>query len=73
MSSNDPFSPRRARADAVAALPGIGMFVGALVGGFFGWFFSLDPTTSVVIGGAGIGIVAGLVVGLVVRGVVQRR
>jgi hypothetical protein len=32
MSSNHPSSPRRARADLVAALPGVGMFLGAVTG-----------------------------------------
>ena len=36
MVSNSPFSPRRARADLVAALPAVGMFAGALLGVILG-------------------------------------
>lgn len=71
--SDNPFSPKRARADTIAALPGVGLLVGALLGAFFGWFFSLDPTTGSIISGAGIGMVAGLIVGVIARSVMQGR
>jgi hypothetical protein len=63
MVSNSPFSPRRARADLVAALPAVGMFVGALLGVLLG--LTRDVGGPVALGGLGIG--AGLVVGLLLR------
>ena len=61
--SNMPFSGRRLRADLVGALPGIGMFLGAVLGSVLGL---LNPAGSVV-GFAGIGIGAGLVLGIFLR------
>jgi hypothetical protein len=66
--SNTPFSPRRARADLVAALPGIGMLVGAVAGVLLGL---LNPDASAVAFG-GIGIAAGLVLGVFLRAVLRR-
>jgi len=63
MVSNSPFSPRRARADLVAALPAVGMFAGALLGVILGLTRGVGGPVSL----GGLGIVAGLVVGLLLR------
>ncbi len=67
--SNNPFSRNRMRADLISASPAIGMLAGLVVGAFFGWFFSLDPTSGSIISGAGMGLIAGLLVGLIIRAV----
>lgn len=63
MVSNSPFSARRARADLVAALPAVGMFVGALLGVVLGLTRGVGGPVSL----GGLGIAAGLVVGLLLR------
>jgi hypothetical protein len=66
--SNAPFSPRRAGSDLVAALPAVGMILGAVVGAALGF---VNPDGSVV-GFAGIGIAVGLVLGVFLRVVFRR-
>ena len=63
MSSNSPFSPRRARADLLHALPALCMLAGGVVGALAG--FAHGPGGPVSLGGLGIGV--GLVVGLLLR------
>jgi hypothetical protein len=63
MVSNSPFSPRRARADLVAALPAVGMFAGALLGVILGLTRGVGGPVAL----GGLGIAAGLVVGLLLR------
>jgi len=63
--TNSPFSPRRLRTDLAAALPGIGMLLGAVAGAGLGL---LNPDASAV-GFAGVGIVAGLLLGAFLRAV----
>lgn len=63
--SNTPFSPKRLRDDLVAALPAIGMVLGAVGGVVLGL---VNPDESAV-AFAGIGIVAGLVLGVFLRAV----
>jgi len=65
---NTPFAPGRAREDLVAALPGIGMILGALLGVALGL---LNPDASAV-AFAGVGIVVGLVLGAFLRVVFRR-
>jgi hypothetical protein len=66
--SNTPFSPRRARADLVSALPGIGMILGAVAGVLLGL---VNPDASAV-GFGGVGSATGLVPGLFLRVVFRR-
>jgi hypothetical protein len=63
VTSNSPFSRRRARTDLVTALPALGMLVGAVLGVLVG--FSRGDGGPVTAGG--VGIAAGLVVGLLLR------
>lgn len=66
--SNTPFSRRRLRGDLVAALPGLGMFLGAAGGVVLGL---INPDASAV-GFAGVGIGVGLVLGVFLRVVLRR-
>ncbi len=66
--SNQPYSPRRRRADVVNALPAVGMLVGALAGLVLGL---VNPDASAV-SFAGIGICVGLVLGAFLRLVFRR-
>ena len=66
--SNAPFSPKRFRDDFVAALPAVGMIVGAVAGGVLG---AINPDASAVAFG-GIGIAVGLVLGIFLRVVFKR-
>lgn len=59
MTTNSPFSPKRARDDLVAALPAIGMVVGAVVGAAVGATQGVGGPVA----GGGLGIAAGLGLG----------
>jgi Na+/proline symporter len=61
--SNTPFSRKRFRDDFVAALPAVGMIVGAVLGVALGL---INPDASAVAFG-GIGIGAGLLLGVFLR------
>jgi hypothetical protein len=63
MTSNNPFSPRRARADLVAALPALGMFLGAVTGVLVGLTRGVGGPVSM----GGVGLAAGLLVGWLLR------
>lgn len=63
VSSDRPFSARRARRDLVNAMPALGMVVGAVAGAVAG---ATQGSAGTVTGG-GLGIAGGLVVGLVGR------
>lgn len=66
--SNNPFSRKRVLDDVLAALPAIGMIVGAVAGVGLGL---LNPEGSVV-AFAGVGIGAGLVIGIFLRVMLRR-
>jgi hypothetical protein len=63
MTSNSPFSPRRARADLVAALPAVGMVLGGVLGVLVGLTQGVGGPVSM----GGVGIAAGLLVGWLLR------
>lgn len=66
MSSNSPFSPRRARRDLLNAMPALCMILGAVAGAIAGAIQGGTVT------GGGLGIVGGLVVGLAGRWLFRR-
>ena len=66
--NNQLYSPTRRRADVVAALPAIGMLLGAVAGLVLGL---VNPDASAV-SFAGIGICVGLVLGAFLRLVFRR-
>lgn len=63
MTTNGPFSPKRARRDLVNAMPALCMVLGAVAGALAG---ATQGSGSTVTGG-GLGIAGGLVVGLTGR------
>jgi hypothetical protein len=73
MTGSSPFSPKRARGDFIAALPAIGIGIGAVLGALLGVFWSADGGSGAVVTGAGIGIALGLVVGIAARALFRDR
>lgn len=63
MTSNGPFSSRRARRDLVNAMPALGMVLGAFAGAVAGATQGSGGTVT----GGGLGIAGGLVVGVAGR------